>query len=99
MIMRVLWFTSCLQYERVFARAKAILMTGFFELFTERIYFIVKISHSSPCVKVESLKVTLAETYCINFTALAGCFDLMICKRPRSCTLTVIRTVLLFFPV
>ena len=75
--------------------------SGFFELFTERIYFIVKISHSSMCVKVAPLKVTLAETYCINLTALAGCFvlDLMICKRPRSCTLTVIRTVLLFFHV
>ena len=35
--------------------------------------FIVKISHSSAFVKVEPLKVTLAETYCINFTALAGC--------------------------
>ena len=35
--------------------------------------FIVKISHSSPFVKVEPLKVTLAETYCIIFTALAGC--------------------------
>ena len=101
-MMHVLWFTSCLQYERVSARAKAILMTDeiwFFKLFTERIYFIVKISHSSPCVKVEPLKVTLAETYCINITALAGCFDLMICIRPRSCTLTVIRTVLLFFHV
>ena len=75
--------------------------SGFFELFTERIYFIVKISNSSPSVKVEPLKVTLAETYSINFTALAGCFvlDLMICKGPRSCTLTVITTVLLFFHV